>query len=205
MTGRRKTDGPMVERRTFEVRQFGIEQDGDAPARMVGYAAVFDSNSQDLGGFEERIAPGAFAEAIDRDDVRALFNHDSNYVLGRNRSGTLRMTEDDHGLRVEIDPPDAQWAKDLMVSMGRGDIDQMSFGFRVKEDQWEKRDGKNIRTLKSVELYDVSPVTYPAYLDTSIAVRSMQDWKDQTTSEAPETKYRADLARVNLKRRLLND
>lgn len=204
MMGRRQTD--TVERRSFAVREFGLEQRSEGgPARMVGYAAVFDSSSQDLGGFEERIAPGAFAKAIQRDDVRALWNHDPNYVLGRNKSGTLRMQEDDHGLRVEIDPPDAAWARDLLVSMGRGDIDQMSFGFRVVSDAWEKRDGKNVRTLQEVELYDVSPVTYPAYLDTSIAVRSLKYWEETINPPVSETKYRADIARVNLKRRLLND
>lgn len=203
MTGRRLTD--VVERRTYAVEAFGVEERSDAPARMVGYAALFDSPSQDLGGFEERIAPGAFAKAIGRDDVRALFNHDANFVLGRNRSGTLRMTEDSRGLRVEIDPPDAQWARDLMTSMSRGDIDQMSFGFRVVSDSWEKRAGKNIRTLEEVELFDVSPVTYPAYLDTSIAVRSLKVWEEQNVPAMPQAKYRADLARVHLKRRLLND
>jgi HK97 family phage prohead protease len=189
--------------RTFGL-QIGVENRADGPPMMVGYAALFDSPSQDLGGFVERIAHGAFTRAIHQDDVRALFNHNPDRILGRNKSGTLRMSEDGTGLRVEIDPPDAQWARDLMSSMARGDIDQMSFGFSVDDDQWEKRDGKTVRTLKAVSLYDVSPVTYPAYLDTSIALRSMKSW-DESEEIKHAAKYRTDLARVNLKRRLLLD
>lgn len=117
MTGRREGD-KKVERRTYGLQSLGLEQRSDNdPATMVGYAALFNSPSQDLGGFVEEIAPGCFKDAIARDDVRALWNHNPDWCLGRNKSGTLRMSEDDRGLRIEIDPPDAQWARDLMVSM----------------------------------------------------------------------------------------
>jgi HK97 family phage prohead protease len=149
--------------------------DGDEGAnapKIVGHAALFNSLSQDLGGFREQIAPGAFADSIKSDDIRALWNHDPNYVLGRNKSGTLILKEDKQGLAIECTPPDATWAEDLLVSMRRGDVDQMSFGFQTIEDHWDETEGGYVRTLLKVKLFDVSPVTYPAYTETSVAVRS---------------------------------
>lgn len=140
--------------------------------RIVGHAAIFNSLSQDLGGFRERIVPGAFAEAIRTDDVRALLNHDPNILLGRNRSGTLRMHEDSRGLAVEIDLPDTSFARDLLTLIERGDVSQMSFAFSVRPggQEWAKDDnGTPIRTLKNVRLFDVSPVTFPAYTATDVA------------------------------------
>lgn len=112
--------------------------DSDIPT-LVGYAAKFDQVT-DIGGFfNEVIRKGAFTGTIeDKDDVRALHNHDQNIVLGRTGPGTLRLKEDETGLRVEIDPPDTQQARDLMVSIDRGDIDQMSFGFTVEEEKWNR-------------------------------------------------------------------
>jgi HK97 family phage prohead protease len=163
-------DDKNVERRVFtaEVRADG----GDG--QIVGLAAVFNAESEDLGGFVEVIEPGAFGPVLN-DDVRALFNHDANYVLGRNRSGTLALSESGQGLESRIDPPDTQWANDLLVSMKRGDVDQMSFGFTVAEDDWQKReDGVVQRTIKRFKrLFDVSVVTYPAYPQTSAQARSM--------------------------------
>lgn len=152
-----------LERRAYPVN-IEIRQDSpENPPVITGYAAVFNSYSEDLGYFRELIRPGAFTGAIPRDDVRALWNHDPNYVLGRNRAGTLSLAEDERGLRVEIRPPETQWAKDLLVSIGRGDVNQMSFGFEVLADSWRTENGQEIRELIEVKLYDVSPVTYPAY------------------------------------------
>jgi hypothetical protein len=141
----------------------------DAP-KIVGYAAVFDTWTDIGGWFRESIKPGAFAKTLKESDVRALMNHDENYVLGRNRAGTLRLKEDKKGLAVEIDPVDSAWANDLMKSMKRGDVDQMSFGFIVNkaEDNYEE----DTRVLVDVTLFDVSVVTFPAYPTTSAEVRS---------------------------------
>jgi HK97 family phage prohead protease len=164
-----------------ETRTFGTAfefraNDETESLTIRGHAAVFDTLSQDLGGFREKIEPGAFKETLDR-DVRALFNHDPNMVLGRSKSGTLRMEEDKVGLAVEIDPPAS--ADTIVEALTRGDVDQMSFGFRTLEDAWEKVDGEDIRTLRKVELFDVSVVTFPAYTETdvSIALRSRADWE----------------------------
>lgn len=140
--------------------------------KITGHAALFNKLSEPLPGFREKIAPGAFADSIKTDDIRALFNHDANYVLGRNKAGTLKLVEDEQGLAIEIDPPNTQWAKDLQESIRRGDISQMSFGFVVQDDDWQQSKGKDaVRTLKTVKLFDVSPVTYPAYPQTSVKVR----------------------------------
>ena len=163
-----------IERRSYNLQEFRIDAQENTPPKIYGHAAVFDQLSQDLGGFRERIAPGAFASTLQNADIRALFNHNANFVLGRNKSGTLRLKEDSTGLAIEIDPPETTFAKDLQISMQRGDISQMSFGFMTKNDSWNKVDGEWIRTLLEVELFDVSPVTYPAYTQTDVAVRSMQ-------------------------------
>lgn len=170
-----------LERRTFAVAELRAVED-DGKKKIRGHAAVFNELSEDLGGFREQIAPGAFTEAVKEDDVRALWNHDPNFVLGRNKSGTLKLTEDEQGLAIEVEPPDTQWARDLLVSIDRGDVSQMSFGFSVKPNgqNWgEDNDGNIVRTLTGLRLYDVSPVTFPAYPSTDVAVRSMGDWKQQ--------------------------
>lgn len=148
-------------------------------AVIEGHAAVFNSWSETLGGifpFKEKVRKGAFNESIGRDDIRALFNHDPNYVLGRNRAGTLELVEDDVGLRVRITPPDTSWAKDIVTSIRRGDISQMSIGFVVEEDKWSTEDGIDTRELRKVQLFDVSPVTFPAYTATDVGVRAMQEY-----------------------------
>lgn len=166
-----------IERRML-CREVRVDTSGDKPA-IRGYAAVFNTLSEDLGGFREQLQAGAFADAIASSDVRALMNHDANLVLGRDRSGTLTMREDAVGLQVEISPPDTQYARDLLEVMKRGDVNQMSFAFTVgREDQQWTRDGTGpwIRTIKKISrLYDVSVVTYPAYPQTSAAVRALED------------------------------
>jgi hypothetical protein len=162
-----------IERRNLDI-ELRIEQNEDKKPKITGHAAMFNLLSEPMYGFREKIAPGAFKNSIKKDDVRALFNHDANYVLGRNKAGTLKLKEDDLGLAIDIDPPDTQWARDLQESIRRGDISQMSFGFIVVKDTWEHNKNPNkesIRTLEEVQLFDVSPVTYPAYPQTSVAVR----------------------------------
>lgn len=173
-----KTDNHL-ERRTITLKELRVIDETDSGGNAIeGYASVFDSWSEELGGespFREKVVKGAFEETIQQDDIRALFNHDPNYVLGRNRSGTLELAEDEKGLRVRIIPPATQWAKDLLVSIKRGDITQMSFGFTVILDRWSYEDYMDVRELLKVKLYDVSPVTFPAYTQTECGIRSMDD------------------------------
>jgi HK97 family phage prohead protease len=155
-----------------------IEGSDDGPGRLVGYAAVFDKLSVRLGwGFREKIAPGAFAESLKRgDDVRALVEHQGGLLtLGRNTAGTLRLAEDKKGLRAEMDLPDTTAGRDIKVLVERGDLHQMSFGFRVPTggEEWEEDEDKNeIRIVKKGELFDVSVVAFPAYEDTEVLARA---------------------------------
>lgn len=168
-----------IEKRTFEVAGIEFEERAGRLPVIRGHAAVFHHLSQDLGGFREQVIPGAFQDSIISDDVRALFNHDPSMVLGRNKAGTLRLSEDQRGLAIEVDPPDTQFARDLITSMRRGDISQMSFAFRIPPggQDWAKdSSGATIRTLKKINLQDVSPVTFPAYLGTDVAVRAFQEF-----------------------------
>lgn len=168
-----------IERRVVRASDLRAKTD-DTVRKLGGHAALFNSASDDLGGFTEIITPGAFKNAIPRSDIRALFNHDPNFVMGRNKAGTLTVSEDTRGLAMEVTPPDVQWVRDLMVSVERGDIDQMSFGFRVAKggDEWLYTDDSVTRTITEIEeLFDVSIVTYPAYPDTDVAVRSLDAWK----------------------------
>jgi len=160
------------EERSIQVREMRLVGEG-GQRKIVGYAALFNVLSPPLWGFRERIQPGAFSKTIREADVRALWNHDSNLVLGRTKNGTLRLKEDDVGLGIEINPPDTQWARDALVSIDRGDVDQMSFSFEAVRETWGTESGHTVRTLEEVKLFDVSPVTFPAYPQTSVQLRSI--------------------------------
>lgn len=179
-----------------EIRVFTPEfraSEDDGVKRIAGYAAVFDTWSDDLGWFREKIAPGAFADAIRKSDTVALFNHDSNIVLGRTSNDTLRLKEDETGLHMEVDLPDTQAANDLYILVERGDIHQQSFGFIVESQEWKygEKGEPDERTITKVrELFDVSPVTYPAYPDTSVAKRYKSDAIVSTEDDANVTRNR---------------
>lgn len=151
---------------------FEVQATADDAKTIEGYAAVFDTLSVDLGGFRERIAPGAFTRSVAENDIRALWDHDSKYVLGRNKAGTLALGEDERGLKIAVIPPNTVWATDLVQSIRRGDVNQMSFGFYVRSDDWEDTPMGLIRTLRDVDLFDVSIVSYPAYAETSAEARA---------------------------------
>lgn len=190
-----------------EIRSYTVEFRANDEGKLIGYASVFNQWSDDLGGFREKVRPGAFSKTIKEADIRALFNHEANYVLGRNKSGTLALEEDNKGLLVTIDPPETQWAKDLSTSIRRGDIDQMSFSFKTVRDEWNDEDRNDIkRELVEVRLFDVSPVTYPAYPQTSIAVRAKieglnAEADDSEAKPAPEDDFHPGTLR--LRRELL--
>lgn len=174
--------------RPLEIRQ--QSGDADGPAILAGYAAVFNELSVDLGGWREIIMPGAFAAAIVDADVRSLWQHNSEFVLGRTTNNTLRLVEDEIGLRSEIDPPATTWAADALISMRRGDVNQMSFSFQIPPggDTWrETEEGYWLRTIWRVQpLYEVSPVTFPAYPATSIQARNhLAALQAQTATPSP--------------------
>lgn len=199
-----KKQVPSLERRYTPVAQLGIqvvpcekrsetqestqqqEQRALTERKIVGHAAVFNVLSDDLSPFSfeefrEKIQPGAFADVLD-DDVRALFNHDANQIIARTANKTVLLSEDDIGLKVEIQPADTQLSRDLLINIESGNVNQMSFAFIVAEDIFEIRfdeaNNKDIITrtiVKFKELFDVSPVTFPAFPQTDAVVRSQDN------------------------------
>jgi uncharacterized protein len=161
--------------RRFISGEFRVDE-STGKKTIRGYAAKYNSLSNDLGGFREMLAPGCFAGCL-TDDIRGLLNHDPNLILGRTKAGTMRVMDTPEGLMYEIDLPDTTAANDLSVSMARGDIDQSSFAFALNpddsdSDEWMwSEDAGMIRTVRKVAaLYDCSPVTYPAYEASTSAV-----------------------------------
>lgn len=185
---------PKCERRVFTEFNPSVTRD-DSATRIQGYAAVFNEIA-DIGGFfREKIAPGAFSGVLGN-DVRALRDHDPTLILGRTKAGTLRLSEDARGLKIEIDLPDTQVARDLAVSMERGDVNQMSIAFRVAEEEWDNAADLPLRTVKRVEeLLDVSVVTYPAYEQTEANLRSSDEvFASRLRPVAPDFQRRKRLA-----------
>lgn len=209
------------------------ERESDGPGVIEGYAAVFHAENEPGTEYElwsdptmravERIARGAFSRAIkDEDDCRACFNHDANMLLGRTSAGTCRLEEDERGLRYDVDLPDTTLGRDVAELVSRGDVTGSSFGFVVEQESWRESEEENgrrvaVRTIESVRLLDVGPVTYPAYAGTSAAsagrstapVRALggteearssyQRWKDgQATLPAKLASIRARAVEVGM-------
>lgn len=186
--------------------QIEVRKVADRPTTLSGYAAVF-YRADDPGteyelwdGAVERIMPGAFDAAVAGDDVRALFNHDPNHLLGRTKSGTLRLSVDSVGLRYDVDLPDTQAGRDTATSAERSDLSGSSFGFAIRSGgaRWRREGNIEVRELLGLQLFDVSPVTYPAYKATSVAVRSedvgaiREEWQaEQAEAEAATVIERA--------------
>ncbi|MBJ8204281.1 HK97 family phage prohead protease [Bacillus cereus] len=160
------------ETRTFDITKLNTrDATEEQPSMITGYAAVFNSKTSIGGWFDEIIAPGAFARALSENgDIRALFNHNWDNVLGRTKSGTLRLEEDAKGLKFEVELPNTSTGRDLAESMSRGDINQCSFGFWVTEEEWDYNVEPALRTVKEVELYEISVVSIPAYDDTEASL-----------------------------------
>ena len=170
----------------FEKREDGVDENV-----IEGYAAVFNKNSEDFGGWHERIAPGAFSDVLN-DDAVVLFNHDMNLVLGRNKVNAT-FSEDERGLKYTVKLPDTSLARDLRNLIKDGIIHQSSFAFTVAEQAWTKEGDQSVRTIKKIKrLYDGSPVTTPAYPDATIGARAFEANKpkdevaDDITAEVRE-------------------
>ncbi|QJW94707.1 HK97 family phage prohead protease [Frigoriglobus tundricola] len=194
----------------------GVATRADGKPTITGYAAVFyDENDpgteyQMYTDMYERIMPGAFDRALREDDVRGTFNHDDSIVLGRTKSGTMRLSVDRKGLKYEIDPPDTQAARDLMESIRRGDVSGSSFMFVPDENTYRSVGDKWIVERNSVRLFDVGPVTFPAYDSTDSACRSapkgdaeavrreIEAWKQRRGWSIPAIKARAQAVAVTL-------
>lgn len=179
----------IVEKREFRMEE--VQYEGHT---IRGYAAVYNSDSEWMGGFYEQIAPGAFDSVMDN-DTRAYFNHDENLLLGRVSSGTLRIATDARGLYYEVDLPNTSYANDLVELMKRGDVNQSSFAFLIERDRWEERDGKTYRIIEKVSrLLDVSPVSQPAYPD---ATSELMMRNNTPESEGAEAEVKAEVEEVS--------
>lgn len=177
--------------------EFKTREDGESPA-IEGYFAVFNSNYDIGDGMSESIAPEAFSSSLDN-DVRALTNHDTTLVLGRTKTGTLELRQDDHGLwgRVDINPNDAD-AMNTYERVKRGDVDQCSFGFDIRSEETEFLDDGSVHwTIKDIELYEVSICTFPAYTETSVSVA-------RSNEKSEMLKRKTEAWRARMKERLSN-
>ena len=171
-----KIDGPRSESKEPEVRvnstEIEVRAEGDGMT-FSGYASVFDSPSEDLGGFIEYVAPGAFKRSLQaRNEIKLLWNHDTSEPLASVRGGSLQLVEDSRGLKVTAKLPNTTRGRDVAELLRSKVIDSMSFGFNVIKDSWSNNG--SVRTLESVRLSEVSVVTFPAYTATTATVRSLQ-------------------------------
>lgn len=172
---------------------FRNDEGEEGKPTFYGYGAVFNSLSEPMFGFREVIEPGFFDDVLN-DDVRALIDHNPSLILGRTKSGTLTISVDEKGLYYEAKSPGTSFANDLAISMQRGDVTQSSFAFSLTGDgeYWEEdEEGRVIRHLtKAKKLYDVSPVTYPAYPEASSGKRGMEEFLNSKKKQIPERYYR---------------
>ena len=202
------------ERRTLDQSKARVElrQDGDSEKSLIaGTAAVFYDGTprtefQLDKDFVERIAPGAFDEALANDDVRGVFNHDASLILGRTTAGTMTLRADEEGLQYEIDAPDTSVGRDLKVSLERGDVTGSSFKFRVTGENFTEEGDVLVRTITNTSLLDVGPVTFPAYTATSASVRSEGAQESRKAYEASkrdeQEALNAKLAKVKTQARI---
>lgn len=187
-----------MERRAVEITELRVQREEGKATRVGGYAALFNSESVDLGGFTERIAQGAFASSLSK-DIRALWNHDTNHVLARTASGTLRLNEDQRGLAFEMDLPDTTMGRDLAVLVERRDVTGMSFGFQVRNDQWAKVGDKRwLRTLLDVDLHEISATGFPAYQATELGMRSVDTADVAATFARVKAEHEARVRKLRL-------
>ncbi|MDN4093568.1 HK97 family phage prohead protease [Brevibacillus agri] len=165
----------------YLTKDFEIRAKEDGTKTVTGYVVKFNKRSQLIWGeFYEKVAKGAFSKSLEENTIKALWNHRSDYILGSTKNGTLRLEEDDIGLRFELDLPNNTWGNDAYESIQRGDTDGVSFGFVVRNDNWEYIKDEDVyeRTLLDVDLFEISPTPFPAYPDSEVGKRSMEGIPD---------------------------
>ncbi|QNG61784.1 HK97 family phage prohead protease [Bacillus sp. PAMC26568] len=164
-----------------ELPPIELREDDDGKRTITGYAVKWEMKSHPMGyfmRFKEQFKKGAFTESLTKDDQRALWSHDTSKVLGRTKNGTLRLYEDDIGLRFELDLPNNTQGNDAYESIKRGDVDGVSFGFRMRKQEWDESDPDNVvRTVMQADLMEISPVGFPAYPDSQVAARSADPYQ----------------------------
>jgi uncharacterized protein len=196
-TGVSPMNDKKIERRFS--KELRAESQGDLGI-LTGHAAVFNSQSQDLGGFRETVLPGAFSRSIrEGADVKFLMNHDPSKIFGRTKNQTLQLEEDGVGLKFRVILPNTQQARDLYALVRRGDLDQCSFAFTARDQSWETLPDDNggtysSRKLMDVDCIDVSAVTYPSYLNTDVSARMKEMWPGGVPVEIRSALHRSGIA-----------
>ncbi|HOJ78414.1 MAG TPA: HK97 family phage prohead protease [Bacillota bacterium] len=182
-----------------------LRETEDGKRSIYGYAVKWEQPSEELGyffPFREKFAKGAFADSLRNDKQKALWNHNSDFVLGSTKSGTLSLSEDETGLRFNIVLPENTWGKDAYESIKRGDVDGVSFGFKKEVDEWDESDPDNIiRTIKKAKLFEVSPTPFPAYPQTEVQARSVEEpYKEYLESKKASfgSDWKADNLRMKM-------
>ena len=168
-----------------------IRSEAEGESRVAaGYAVIYRSKT-DIGGmWTEEIAEGAFAETLENEDQRALIDHDTGRLIGRRSSGTLRLKDEAKGVNVEIDLPDTTDGRDLAILLERGDMDGMSFAMRVQEETWDFEQEPPHRTITKARMFEVSAVTFPAYDDTELGLRSLEKARKKKNFDAVKLRHR---------------
>lgn len=187
------------ELRTNHGKDFGLEvRTGPNGPMLVGYGVVYGRYSQDLGGFREVTMPGAGAKTIAEQDIRALFNHDPNQLLGRKGAGTVRLASDNHGVRYEVDLPDTQLGRDMQTLVARGDLAGSSHSFQVvgrSGQKWTRdSNGGPVRQLHEFRMRDIGPVVFPSYTQTEVALRSLAEQRSLSYDAVVEAARLRNLA-----------
>lgn len=171
-----------TEKRNLTANQVEIREVEGGPRVLTGYAVKWEMKSVPMGyfkRFKEQFRRGAFTESLTNDDQKALWSHDTSKVLGRTKNGTLRLFEDEVGLRFELDLPDTTLGDDAYKSIKRGDVDGVSFGFSMLTQEWDEADLDNVvRTVIKAKLLEISPVAFPAYPDSQVAARSHDPYQE---------------------------
>lgn len=182
-----------VEKRELLCDGIEVRETEDGKKTITGYAVKWEKKSETMGywyRFKEQFKKGAFKSSLETDDQRALWSHDTSKVLGRTKNGTLRLEENDIGLRFEIDLPDTTLGEDAYKTIKRGDIDGVSFGFRKLVEEWDETDPDNIiRSITSAQLIEISPVAFPAYLDSEVSARSSDPYKEYLENKNNNSKF----------------
>jgi HK97 family phage prohead protease len=165
-----------LEQRILTIQELETRKTHDGKKIIGGYAAKFEVLSEDLGGFREKIRRGAFSKSLGERGVLAFWNHNSDIVLGNTLNNTMKVWEDEIGLRFELEMPDTNSGEDAYKTIDRGDAKGVSFGFRTEIDEWDESNRNDIiRTLIEVKLYEVSPTSMPAYPQTNVSARSLEE------------------------------
>lgn len=192
---------PEIEMRSW-AGELEVRETAGAPTRIIGRAVPYGELSVDMGGWREVIVAGAFDVG---GDIRSLWQHDPSLVLGRTAAGTMDLSADERGIYADITPPATQWAQDAMVSLRRGDVSSFSFGFYVAEDNWVVTGREVVRQVLRGELLEVSPVTFPAYPQTSAQVReraaALRAQADANNLPADDILRARDLQRIAVRER----